>query len=54
MRKPARTFEDLLVWQKAHLFALAVYLRPVIFIVGRPYNCSRAFLPLSGRITGPG
>jgi hypothetical protein len=24
MRKPAKTFEDLLVWQKAHLFALAV------------------------------
>jgi hypothetical protein len=27
MRKPAKTFEDLLVWQKAHLYALAVYLR---------------------------
>jgi len=25
MREPARTFEDLLVWQKAHLFVLAVY-----------------------------
>ncbi|MEW5954513.1 MAG: four helix bundle protein [Bacillota bacterium] len=25
MRKPAKTFEDLLVWQKAHLFVLAVY-----------------------------
>jgi hypothetical protein len=24
MRKPAKTFEDLLVWQKAHLFVLAV------------------------------
>ncbi|MEW5952579.1 MAG: hypothetical protein AB1815_02310 [Bacillota bacterium] len=28
MRKPAKTFEDLLVWQKAHLYVLAfiVYL----------------------------
>ncbi|MEW5954046.1 MAG: four helix bundle protein [Bacillota bacterium] len=25
MRKPAKTFEDLLVWQKTRLFALAVY-----------------------------
>ncbi len=25
MRKPASTFKDLLVWQKAHLFVLAVY-----------------------------
>jgi four helix bundle protein len=25
MREPAKTFEDLLVWQKAHLFVLAIY-----------------------------
>ena len=25
MREPAKTFEDLLVWQRAHLFVLAVY-----------------------------
>jgi hypothetical protein len=25
MRKAAKTFEDLLVWQKAHLYVLAVY-----------------------------
>ena len=25
MREPAKTFEDLLVWQKAHLLALSVY-----------------------------
>jgi four helix bundle protein len=25
MREPAKTFEDLLVWQKAHLFVLSVY-----------------------------
>ncbi len=25
MREPAKTFEDLLVWQKAHAFVLAVY-----------------------------
>lgn len=25
MRNPAKTFEDLMVWQKAHQFVLAVY-----------------------------
>jgi four helix bundle protein len=25
MTKPAKTFKDLIVWQKAHLFVLAVY-----------------------------
>ena len=25
MRDPAKTFEDLVVWQKAHQFVLAVY-----------------------------
>ena len=25
MRRPAKTFEDLVVWQKAHLFVLATY-----------------------------
>jgi four helix bundle protein len=25
MTKPARTFKDLIVWQKAHRFALAIY-----------------------------
>lgn len=25
MAEPAKTFEDLLVWQKAHLFVLSVY-----------------------------
>jgi hypothetical protein len=25
MREPAKTFEDLLVWQRAHEFVLAVY-----------------------------
>ena len=25
LSKPARTFQDLLVWQKAHQFALAIY-----------------------------
>lgn len=24
-RKPAKTFEDLIVWQKAHVFALEIY-----------------------------
>ena len=25
MRKPAKTFEDLVVWRKAHQFVLTVY-----------------------------
>jgi four helix bundle protein len=25
MREPAKTFEDLLVWQKAHLFVVEIY-----------------------------
>lgn len=25
MRKPAKTFQDLIVWQKAHSFVLEVY-----------------------------
>lgn len=25
MRQPAKTFQDLIVWQKAHLFVLLVY-----------------------------
>ena len=25
MREPAKTFEDLMVWQRAHSFVLAVY-----------------------------
>lgn len=25
MRQPAKTFEDLIVWQKAHRFILSVY-----------------------------
>ncbi|MEW5952224.1 MAG: four helix bundle protein [Bacillota bacterium] len=31
MRKPAKTFEDLLVWQKAHLFVLAVQRLYMVF-----------------------
>ena len=31
MRKPAKTFEDLLVWHKAHLFVLAVYRLSIAF-----------------------
>ncbi|MEW5952336.1 MAG: four helix bundle protein [Bacillota bacterium] len=31
MRKPAKTFEDLLAWQKARLFVLAVYRSTMAF-----------------------
>jgi hypothetical protein len=29
MREPAKTFEDLVVWQKAHQFVLAGYMRAI-------------------------
>mgnify|MGYP006290611273 CR=1 FL=1 len=31
MRKPAKTFENLIVWQKAHLFVLSVYRLSAMF-----------------------
>ena len=43
MRKPAKTFEDLLVWQKAHLFALAVYRLSMAFPKYEIYGLSSQF-----------
>ena len=43
MREPAKRFEDLVVWQKAHRFVLAVYRLTRSF----PVLKSAAFLPNS-------
>jgi len=42
MRKPAKTFEDLLVWQKAHLFVLAVYRLSMAFPKYEIYDYSES------------
>jgi four helix bundle protein len=39
--KPARTFQDLLVWQKAHQFVLAVYASTTIFPKQETYGLSQ-------------
>ena len=38
--KPARTFQDLLVWQKAHQFVLAVYVLTAGFPKQETYGLS--------------
>jgi four helix bundle protein len=38
--KPARTFQDLLVWQKAHQFVLAVYAVTALFPKQETYGLS--------------
>jgi len=43
MRAPAKTFEDLLVWQKAHRFVLAVYLLTQSFPRAEVYGLSSQF-----------
>jgi len=40
---PAKTFEDLLVWQKAHSFVLAVYRMTVSFPKNEVYGLSSQF-----------
>jgi four helix bundle protein len=39
--KPARTFQDLLVWQKAHQFVLTVYAMTTIFPRQETYGLSQ-------------
>ena len=43
MREPAKTFEDLLVWQKAHSFVLAVYRLSAIFPKHEIYGLTSQF-----------
>jgi four helix bundle protein len=43
MREPAKTFEDLLVWQKAHSFVLTVYRTTGTFPKHEIYGLSSQF-----------
>ncbi len=43
MRTPAKTFEDLIVWQKAHQFVLAVYRLSQGFPRSETYGLSSQF-----------
>jgi hypothetical protein len=43
MRDPAKTFEDLAVWQKAHQFMLAVYRLSRTFPRSETYGLSSQF-----------
>ena len=43
MREPAKTFQDLLVWQKAHSFVLTVYRFTAMFPKHEVYGLSSQF-----------
>jgi four helix bundle protein len=43
MREPAKTFEDLIVWQKAHSFVLAIYRITASFPKHEVYGLSVQF-----------
>ena len=43
MRDPAKTFEDLVVWQKAHQFVLGVYLLSQAFPRSETYGLTSQF-----------
>ena len=43
MRDPSKTFEDLIVWQKAHQFVLAVYRLSRTFPQSGSYGLSSQF-----------
>lgn len=43
MREPAKTFEDLVVWQKSHWFVLAVYRLTQDFPRSETYGLSSQF-----------
>ena len=50
MRDPAKTFEDLVVWQKAHQFVLAVYRLSRTFPRSENYGLSSQFRRAAGSI----
>lgn len=54
MRKPAKKFEDLLVWQKAHQFVLGVYRLSQTFPQSERYGlssqCRRAAVSIAANI----
>lgn len=43
MRKPAKTFKDLIVWQKAHVFVLEVYAQTEKFPKSELYGLTSQF-----------
>ena len=43
MREPAKTFQDLIVWQKAHLFVLSVYRLTRAFPRAEAYGLTSQF-----------
>ena len=43
MREPAKTFEDLVVWQKAHQFVLAAYRLSRLFPRSETYGLTSQF-----------
>jgi four helix bundle protein len=43
MRQPARTFQDLIVWQKAHGFVLSVYKFTELFPKSEIYGLTSQF-----------
>jgi hypothetical protein len=48
LSKPARTFQDLLVWQRAHQFVLGVYALTAAFPKQETYGLSFADASRSG------
>lgn len=54
MREPAKTFEDLVTWQKAHRFVLAVYRLSRTFPQSETYGlssqCRRAAVSIAANI----
>ena len=55
MREPAKTFEDLVVWQKAHQFVLTVYRLSRTFPRSETYGlssqCRRAAVSIAANIS---
>ena len=43
MNKPAKTFKDLIVWQKAHKFVLEVYAQTEVFPKSELYGLTSQF-----------
>jgi len=55
MKKPAKTFKDLIVWQKAHKFVLSVYKATINFpkyeVYGLTSQFRRAAVSIPANIT---
>lgn len=53
MEKPAKTFQDLIVWQKAHQFVLAAYKTTKKFPKSETYGLTSQFRRAAVSITAP-